>query len=132
MISGEYKLINSIKFAHTGTSYFPVFLFLTKLQLTLSCIKFKNGQTHFKDIAANVARFLTCLIILRHNALSDIFQKTEFLLKFCFKNKRSIYVNLLTHFKPMFHVYTPWNHQKTRGFLKSSGCIEIEQWLKMD
>ena len=37
----------------------------------------------------------------------------------------------LTHFKPMFHFYTPWKHQKTRGFFIFSGGVEIEHLLKM-
>ena len=32
----------------------------------------------------------------------------------------------LTHPKPVLYFYTPWRHQKTRGFLKFSGGIEIE------
>ena len=27
----------------------------------------------------------------------------------------------------MFHIYTPWKHQKTTGFLAFSGGSEIEQ-----
>ena len=30
----------------------------------------------------------------------------------------------LTHFKPMFHFYTPWKCQKTKGFLMYSEGIE--------
>ena len=29
----------------------------------------KNGQAHFKNLAANAARFLKCLTILGHYAL---------------------------------------------------------------
>ena len=36
-----------------------------------------------------------------------------------------------THFQPMFLVYTPWDHQKTRDFLMFSGGIGVEDWLKM-
>ena len=32
---------------------------------------------------------------------------------------------ILTHFKPLFHLYTPWKEKKT------SGCIEMELWLGM-
>ena len=38
---------------------------------------------------------------------------------------------LLTHFKPMFHFHTHWNHQKTRSLLMFSLRIEIEHWLEM-
>ena len=31
----------------------------------------------------------------------------------------------LTHFTPMFHFYTPWKCQKTRGFLTFSGGMEM-------
>ena len=36
----------------------------------------------------------------------------------------------LTHFRPMFYFYTPWNRQKTKGFLTYSGGIEMEHWSK--
>ena len=35
------------------------------------------------------------------------------------------------YFKPMFHFYTPWKHQKAKDFLMFSGGIEMEHWLKM-
>ena len=31
----------------------------------------------------------------------------------------------------MFHFYTPWQRQKTKGFLMFSGGIEVEYLLKM-
>ena len=37
----------------------------------------------------------------------------------------------LTHFQLMLHIYTPWKHPKTYGFLVFSGGIEEEYWLKM-
>ena len=37
----------------------------------------------------------------------------------------------LTHFQSMILVYTPWKHQKSRGFLVFSGGIEVEPWLQM-
>ena len=37
----------------------------------------------------------------------------------------------LTHFQPMFHIYTPCKYRKTRGFLMFSGGIEVDHWLKM-
>ena len=30
----------------------------------------------------------------------------------------------------MFHFYTPWNRQKTIGFLTFLGGIEIERWYE--
>ena len=36
----------------------------------------------------------------------------------------------LIHFNPMFHFYTPWKRQKTKGFLRFSGGIEMELGLK--
>ena len=38
---------------------------------------------------------------------------------------------MLTHFQPMFPFYTPWKHQKNKGFLKfSGGCRKGEFGLK--
>ena len=37
----------------------------------------------------------------------------------------------LTDFKPMFHFFTSWKHQKTRGFLTFSGGIQMERWLNI-
>ena len=37
----------------------------------------------------------------------------------------------LTHFSTIFHFYTPWKRQKTKGFLTLSGGIEMEHWTKM-
>ena len=34
------------------------------------------------------------------------------------------------HFMPMFHFYSPWKRQKTRAFLRFSGVIKMEHWLK--
>ena len=31
----------------------------------------------------------------------------------------------------MLHFYTPWKHQKTLGFLKISGEIDVQRWFKM-
>ena len=38
---------------------------------------------------------------------------------------------MLAYFKPMFHFYTPWKRQKTRGFLTFLVGIEIEHWLEL-
>ena len=37
----------------------------------------------------------------------------------------------LTHFKVMFHFYTPWKCQKTIGFLTFSGSIESKHCFEM-
>ena len=37
----------------------------------------------------------------------------------------------LSHFRSMLYFYTPWNHQKTFGFLMFSRGIEREQWDEM-
>ena len=37
----------------------------------------------------------------------------------------------LTHFSPIFHVCIPLKRQKTKGFLKFSGGIEMKHWAKM-
>ena len=37
----------------------------------------------------------------------------------------------LTHFKQMFHFYTPWKHKKTGSFLIFSWGIDVEHCLKM-
>ena len=36
----------------------------------------------------------------------------------------------LTYLWPMFPFYTPWKHQKTKGFLVFSGGIKWEHWPK--
>ena len=50
--------------------------------------------------------------------------------------KLKFYVKLinfnLTHFIPIFHLYTPWKRPKTFGFLTFSGGIEMRNWVKMD
>ena len=50
--------------------------------------------------------------------------------------KLQFYVKLinfnLTHFIPMFHLYTPWKRPKTFGFLTFSGSIEMRNWVKME
>ena len=33
-----------------------------------------------------------------------------------------------THFWPIFPFYTPWKHQKTKGFLVFSGVLKWEHW----
>ena len=38
----------------------------------------------------------------------------------------------LTHFSQVSHFYTPWKRQKTKGFLKFSGGIEMWHLTKMD
>ena len=38
--------------------------------------------------------------------------------------------NILIHFSPMLHFYTPWKRQKTIGFLTFSGGIEMWHWTK--
>ena len=52
----------------------------------------------------------------------------------CFKyiNKYMInrlYNHKLTHFRPMFHFYTPWKYHKTKGFLWG---IDVGRWPEMD
>ena len=37
---------------------------------------------------------------------------------------------LLKHSTPLVFFYTPWKHQKTRGYLTFSGGIEREQWYE--
>ena len=39
--------------------------------------------------------------------------------------------NLLTHFSPTSHFYTPRKSQETIGFLALSGSIEMWHWTKM-
>ena len=48
--------------------------------------------------------------------------------RFCQHEKLNQY---LTHFSSMFHFYTPWQCQKTLGFLMFSGGIEMEQWAEI-
>ena len=37
----------------------------------------------------------------------------------------------LTHFMPMFHFHTLWNHYKARCFLTFSVDIEMENWREI-
>ena len=37
---------------------------------------------------------------------------------------------VLTHFIPVFHFYTPWKRRKTFGFLTFSVGKETEDWAK--
>ena len=37
----------------------------------------------------------------------------------------------LTHFRQIFPFYTPWKHQKTKGYLMFSGGIKWEVWPEM-
>ena len=43
---------------------------------------------------------------------------------------KTIFAQLLksTHFLPPVSFFTPWKHQKTKGFLMFSECIERDQW----
>ena len=45
--------------------------------------------------------------------------------------KRRFKGDCLTHFTPIFDVYTPWRRQKTRGFLTFSGVVEMENFPEM-
>ena len=38
---------------------------------------------------------------------------------------------LSAHFMPLVSFYTPWKHQKTRGFLMPPGGTERDQWHEM-
>ena len=37
----------------------------------------------------------------------------------------------IIHFKPMFHIFSPWKHQNTFGFLMFWEGIEMEHWHEM-
>ena len=37
----------------------------------------------------------------------------------------------LTHFSPVWHFYTPWKRQKTKGFQTFLGGIEMSLWTNM-
>ena len=37
----------------------------------------------------------------------------------------------LIHFRPIFHFYTPKKRQKTKGYLKFFGGIEVDHWAKV-
>ena len=39
-----------------------------------------------------------------------------------------MHILLLNHFKPMFHLYTPWKRQKTCNFLMFSRRVEMDYW----
>ena len=42
-----------------------------------------------------------------------------------------LFQNFVTYFKPMYHFYTPWKRQKTRGFMRFSDIIEMKHWFKI-
>ena len=46
-----------------------------------------------------------------------------------FKLRFFFYSCLLTHFQLIFHLYSPWKHQKTTGFLMFQRGIEVEHWF---
>ena len=37
----------------------------------------------------------------------------------------------LTHFSSVFHFFTHWKRQKTKGILMVSGGIEMKRWAKI-
>ena len=39
-------------------------------------------------------------------------------------------IRTLPYFSLMFHFYTSWKRQKSKGFLTFSGGIEMDHWLK--
>ena len=43
----------------------------------------------------------------------------------------SVFRPQFSHFKPVFHFYTPWKCQKTPNFVMLSLDIEITHWLKI-
>ena len=45
--------------------------------------------------------------------------------------KQWFLLEILTHFRLIFHFYTPWKSQKTKGFLTFSWGIEIIYWPEM-
>ena len=47
------------------------------------------------------------------------------------KNEISFATTYLAHLQPTFRFYTLLKHQKTQGFLMSTGGVEEEHWLKM-
>ena len=99
------------------------------------CIMTSNFE---KSLLEKLLMFLEALIQPQFKIVC-IFGKFAFNLwsiekSFLFENDISLKeaLHCLTHFQPMFHLYTPWKHQKMYGFLMFSGSIEVEHWLKMD
>ena len=45
--------------------------------------------------------------------------------------KSKLKSNLLAHFNPMSHFYTPWKRQKIIGFPMFSGGMEMWHWTKI-
>ena len=98
-------------------------------ELTLSAPTPQIGQTlkQFVDkLPTNwlsVFHHFVALALKRLNHFMPMFHLFQ-----CFRLFRSICV---THFIPLVSFYTPWKHQKTRGFLMFSGGLERDQWHEM-
>ena len=43
-------------------------------------------------------------------------------------NRFDTLFSALVQFMPLLSLYTPWQHQKTSGFLMLPGSIERDQW----
>ena len=75
-----------------------------------------------------------CWCIWTGKFQSSYFLKIFLLWRSAFKFKWISFITSipLTHFKSMFHFYTLWKHQETKGILMFPGGTGIEHWLEMD
>ena len=84
--------------------------------LTISEVEIKNCRCWFFTwcVPQGVSRLIVCCKI-RYDLLNVA-------------HLNFMHFPLLTHFKPMFHLYTPWKRQKTCNFLMFSRRVEMDYW----
>ena len=92
------------------------------------CYNFKNPTPDLNSLSIT-KQFATQYICYFSKMTMVKSQLNYFLLAWMFYQKMS---NDLTNiFRPMFHFYTPWKRQETKGFLTFSGGVEMKHWPKM-
>ena len=99
-------------------------LYWEKLKGPSRCFPVNFETFLWKPFLQNTCRRLLLNFKLRPKCLTKF---NLVLSAFFYKN----YVVPLTHFSPVSHFHVPWKRQKTKGFLKFSGGIEMWHWTKM-
>ena len=111
------------------SSLFLLFLLLTlnRYMLELGCIP----QAITSDQSLNLSLLPVCSRDQNQVISTKTWLTHVVLWSFWYLNTFSRTFNTLPHFMPMFHFYTPWKRQKTKGFLTFSGGIEMEHWNEL-
>ena len=104
--------------------------------------KIKFSINDFLSVFSDWEQICSFLHVCSHLLKMSLMEKYNFLQwpmfldflnsqsKVCSKLKT---IKASAHFMPLVPFYTPWNHQKTRGFLMfSEEGIERDQWHEMD